>query len=290
MYNYYSPESSRSERQPPSPDEQDQADSNDRHHRAANLPQHPNFLPPPPPPHTATASSQSLNLPPFSQTFYSSYHPATTSHGSSPSTVGMNMAHTLGYSAQIPMGAPSSQPYPYPVTSPVRMNVPPLMPSHRQPPPHNYNGSPRVLGYSSPPFMRRLSPTSPTTHLIPPGLSTSTTSTASSSYPSAARIPSGPSKTKRRSGSASASIESWDDGDGRYIGVDAKGEGDEDDGEDGNGQPWGMPQDEYKALYPRDKKQVRNRCALSRSFSQRTDDKAELEHGGFEPSGKVRPC
>jgi hypothetical protein len=24
-------------------------------------------------------------------------------------------------------------------------------------------------------------------------------------------------------------------------------------------QPWGMPQDEYKALNPRDKKQVRNR-------------------------------
>jgi len=31
------------------------------------------------------------------------------------------------------------------------------------------------------------------------------------------------------------------------------------EGEDGDEQPWGMPQDEYKALNPRDKKQVRNR-------------------------------
>jgi len=68
-------------------------------------------------------------------------------------------------------------------------------------------------------------------------------------------------KTKRRSGSATQSNESWDDGEGRFE-TKGEGEGDGDDGDDGDedGQPWGMPQDEYKALNPRDKKQVRNRC------------------------------
>jgi len=46
------------------------------------------------------------------------------------------------------------------------------------------------------------------------------------------------------------SVESWDDD--KYGGVGELGEETED-------QPWGMPQDEYKALNPKDKKQVRNR-------------------------------
>lgn len=57
-------------------------------------------------------------------------------------------------------------------------------------------------------------------------------------------------KGKRRS-SASQSNESWDEGDSKYGHLGDK--------EDGDEQPWGMPQDEYKALNPRDKKQVRNR-------------------------------
>jgi hypothetical protein len=37
------------------------------------------------------------------------------------------------------------------------------------------------------------------------------------------------------------------------------GELDVDDRGDGGNQPWGMPQEEYLALAPKDKKQVRNR-------------------------------
>lgn len=198
-----------------------------------------------------------MNLPPFSQTFYSSYHSGQGGHPSSASAPGaMHISHSMGYGSHVPMAAPGSQ-YHYPVTSPVAMSAPPLPGSHRQPPPHSYGESPRIPGgYSSSPGLHHLSPTSPTTHLAAPGLSASTGSTSSSSYPSAARTRV-PSK-KRRSGSASQSNESWEDREGRYVSVDSKGEGDE-EGEDGTGEPWGMPQDEYKALNPRDKKQVRNR-------------------------------
>jgi hypothetical protein len=60
------------------------------------------------------------------------------------------------------------------------------------------------------------------------------------------KTPAGLPKSKRRSTSASQS-ESWDE-DMKYGKLDSTDD-----------QPWGMPQDEYKALNPRDKKQVRNR-------------------------------
>lgn len=63
---------------------------------------------------------------------------------------------------------------------------------------------------------------------------------------------------KRRSGSEEGgSNESWDESEMR----DGKGNGGE--------QPWGMPQDEYKALNPRDKKQVRNRIGARRFRAKR---------------------
>lgn len=63
---------------------------------------------------------------------------------------------------------------------------------------------------------------------------------------------------KRRSGSEEGhSGESWDEGDMK----DGKGLGGE--------QPWGMPQEEYKALNPRDKKQVRNRIGARRFRAKR---------------------
>jgi hypothetical protein len=167
-----------------------------------------------------------MNLPPFSQTFYSSYHSPTHSSSS-------QVPHNMPY---VPMGAPS-QPYHYPVTSPV-INTPGLG-SHRAPP--HYSESPRIPGgYSSSPGVRHLSPTSPTTHLAPPGMTASTASTSSSSYPSVTRTPA--VLPKKRRSTSSSQDESWDD----------KMDRDEE-------QPWGMPQDEYKALNPRDKKQVRNR-------------------------------
>ena len=171
------------------------------------------------------------------------------------------MSHNMAYGPHVPMGMPNSQPYHQPVTSPVAMSGPTFS-SHRQPPPHNYSESPRApAGYSSSPGLRHLSPTSPTIHLAPPGMSASTGSTSSSSFPKVTRTSSGmPKVPKRRNGSVSPSAESWDEGDGRYVGVAAKEELEGDEGEEGVEQPWGMPQDEYKALNPRDKKQVRNRC------------------------------
>jgi hypothetical protein len=38
---------------------------------------------------------------------------------------------------------------------------------------------------------------------------------------------------------------------------------------DDEDQPWGMPQDQYKALNPRDKKQVRNRIGARRFRAKR---------------------
>ena len=40
-------------------------------------------------------------------------------------------------------------------------------------------------------------------------------------------------------------------------------------GEETEEQPWGMPQDQYKALNPRDKKQVRNRIGARRFRAKR---------------------
>jgi hypothetical protein len=185
-----------------------------------------------------------MNLPPFSQTFYSSYHSPTGAHGGGSGQGMHNLPHTMGYGGHMPMGAPG-QPYHYPVTSPVAMNAPSLSGNHRAPPPHSYSESPRLPGgYSSSPGVRHLSPTSPTTHLIPPGITAS--SASSSSYPSVTKTPAVLPKSKRRSTSASQS-ESWDE-DMKYGKLDSTDD-----------QPWGMPQDEYKALNPRDKKQVRNR-------------------------------
>lgn len=95
---------------------------------------------------------------------------------------------------------------------------------------------------------------------------------------------------KRRSGSASQSNESWDDGEGRYnLSLDTKEEGDLEDREEGDEQPWGMPQDEYKALNPRDKKQVRNRSALVSSKALiDLNETVGSEHVGSEQNEKVR--
>lgn len=61
---------------------------------------------------------------------------------------------------------------------------------------------------------------------------------------------------KRRSGSdENQSNESWDD--------------DKDEKGLPGSQPWGMPQEEYKALNPRDKKQVRNRIGARRFRAKR---------------------
>ncbi|ORY32155.1 hypothetical protein BCR39DRAFT_60707 [Naematelia encephala] len=259
FYPYYPPDPARSASAqsdrpgaPPSPNHEDESGRR----RAATQPG--TFLPPPPP-HTATAapsSSGGMNLPPFNQAFYPPYH---SSSGSAAQGFPPYPSHTFGNQGQGYAGH-------YPATSPATMSAPPLPSSHRQPHPHAYDLSPRMGGgapYSSSPGMRNLSPTSPTTHLAPPGLTASSGSASSSSYPSAQRSSATLPKNKRRSGSASQSAESWDEGDRT--------------GRDDDEQPWGMPQDEYKALNPRDKKQVRNRIGARRFRAKRKDYVANIE-------------
>lgn len=188
-----------------------------------------------------------MNLPPFSQTFYNSYHSPQSQHsapGSAPAGLHPLPPHGMGYPSHIQTGQHGY----YPMASPG--GVPGSLPgSARQPPSHSYSESPRMpAGYSSSPGMRNISPISPTNHLAPPGQVTSGGSTSSSGYPSATRSSANLPKNKRRSDSGNVSVGSWDD-DGDRSGANL-------DDED---QPWGMPQEQYKALNPRDKKQVRNR-------------------------------
>lgn len=234
------------------------------------------YLPPPPPPHST--SPNHMNLPPFQQTFYpSSYHSPPGPHGSNGASnqgSGGGMHHINGgggpphpggsYSNHNMMPPPGNPPYGYPVVSPA-MSAPPLPGSgmQRQAPPHSYSESPRMAGgYSSSPGFHHLSPISPTNHLIPQGIHASSGSTSSSSYQSASArggvnvLLRDDNKQQRRSASDEGqSNESWDD--------------DKDEKGLPGGQPWGMPQDQYKALNPRDKKQVRNRIGARRFRAKR---------------------
>jgi len=219
------------------------------HRRAYTQPVGGTFLPPLPP----LQSSSHQSHPSFSPNYYPSY----SSH--TPSTSAPAGLHMAGY-PNGPMSAPppgSQGGYQYPLTSPLnqptQLRGPPNVPPH-----HQYGESPRLPpgggpgNWSSSPGMRPLSPTSPTTHLGPPGIAASSGS-SSSGFPSVTRTPGNlppPKNHKRRSGSISVSPGSWDDDKYGALG---------DLGEETEEQPWGMPPDEYKALNPRDKKQVRNR-------------------------------
>ncbi|OCF35776.1 hypothetical protein I316_02268 [Kwoniella heveanensis BCC8398] len=278
LYNYYTPEALRSaDRQTTSPSTTIHSYDEPSHRRSNTLPHSSTFLPPPPPVSHGNhnnGNSGSMNLPPFSQTFYSPYPSSSNNHGASQSTPSNvhTLPHNVGYSPHISMSAPSSNNYPYPLTSPLGLADSVGSGGHRAPPPHSYNESPRIPGYSSSPGLHHFSPTSPTNNLIH-GMNPSSASTSSSSFPSLARTPANlPKGLKRRSTSASHSNGSWDDGD-RYMPtsteMDVKELADE--------QPWGMPQEQYKALNPRDKKQVRNRIGARRFRAKRKDYVSNLE-------------
>jgi len=271
-------------------------------HHSASLPP-PHFsVPPPLLPQTATptslphsssgSGSSSVALPSFSSGFYSPYHshsPSTNHTAHAPHT-----AHI--YPAHLPY-APGSAPASYHIPNP--MSAPPLPTSHpsRQPPIDHYaesrlphliidsgiagpgpgggGGSHPGTMYRSPADTDHLSPISPLhPHLtgIP-----STASSGSSHYPLIPPIKKSTSnsgsargslraKGKRKEASPMDSSRSWS--------VD--GEGDSSRAEDGS-MPWGMPQNEYKALNPKDKKQVRNRIGARRFRAKRKDYVATLE-------------
>ena len=210
-------------------------------------------------PSTQTSQGNSLHLPPLSSSPYyqSAYHSPQTQHAPGSAPAGMH--HSLPYNNG--MYSHGQHQYAYPMTSPASM--PPNLPGSRQPPPHSHSESPRVAGQYTSPTNRNGSPSSPQQWLMPPPpMAQSAGSNSSSSFPSATRTPAGLPKhdlpkAKRRSGSTGQSAGSWDEDDANLGPLD-----DED-------QPWGMPQDQYKALNPRDKKQVRNRIGARRFRAKR---------------------
>ncbi|GMK57330.1 hypothetical protein CspeluHIS016_0401640 [Cutaneotrichosporon spelunceum] len=239
------------------------------------------FLPPLPP-------SQSSHLPPVSSAYGSGYH------GSSPSGVGLPTS-TAGPSAgQGPSGAPlhmapmsysshipTSQPmggYHYPVQqSSATMSS--LPPAPRPTQPHGY--SPRIPGGypTASPGMNTLSPLSPSNHLTYTGAGPPT------SFPAGVHATHAKLETsfdkKRRTDSAGSS---WE-GSGALSVATTVVDGVKDKDES---QPWGMPQDQYKALNPRDKKQVRNRIGARRFRAKRKDYVSTLENEKKEKDAVIK--
>ncbi|WVW85304.1 hypothetical protein I302_107342 [Kwoniella bestiolae CBS 10118] len=293
FYSYYQPEALRSSFDRQSTLTQPSMHSYDEsiHRRAATLPHNPTFLPPPVPiPHPAhnSANGGNVNLPPLPQTIYGNYPTGSSSASVNGNTSGSQSTpanmHNMGYS----VSNPSSGGFHYPLTSPIGLTdsfSPGQGPGGqgRIPPVHSYSESPRIPVYSSSSpgthslNHHHLSPTSPTHHLLH-GMNPSSASTSSSSFPSIQRtpanLPTRGSTHKRRSTSASHSTESWDEIDNNFMPTSTEAETRElmDD------QPWGMPQAEYKALNPRDKKQVRNRIGARRFRAKRKDYVQNLEH------------
>ncbi|WVQ68560.1 uncharacterized protein L199_006769 [Kwoniella botswanensis] len=294
FYNYYQPEALRSsfDRQSTSPQTSMHSYDDPTHRRSATLPHNPTFLPPPVPiPHPIhnSANGGNVSLPPLPQTFYGSYPTGSSSNNPNQSQGGSQSTpaniHTLGHNVGYSVSNSSSGGYHYPLTSPIGLtdsfgsgNGP-----NRIPPVHSYSESPRIPGYpSSSPggpglhHQHHLSPTSPTSHLLH-GMNPSSASTSSSSFPSIQRtpanLPSSRGNHKRRSTSASHSTESWDEIERNFVPTSTEVE----TRELGDEQPWGMPQSEYKALNPRDKKQVRNRIGARRFRAKRKDYVNNLE-------------
>ncbi|BEI86234.1 hypothetical protein CcaverHIS002_0605210 [Cutaneotrichosporon cavernicola] len=241
------------------------------------------FLPPLPP-----SQSSPHNLPPVSSAYGSGYH------GSSPSGVGLPTS-TAGPSAgQGPSGAPmhmtpmnysshmpTSQPmsgYHYPVQPPPA-TMSSLPPAPRPAQPHGY--SPRIPGGypTASPGMTTLSPLSPSNHLTYTGASSSS-SFPPGVHPTHAKMETSFDK-KRRTNSAGSS---WE-GSGAMSVATTIADGGKDKGET---QPWGMPQDQYKALNPRDKKQVRNRIGARRFRAKRKDYVSALESEKKESEAVIK--
>ena len=223
-----------------------------------------------------------MNLPPFSHAFYSSpsYHPSVSNYHSPPglsSHLGLNTSFSGSSSAPPqqsgfgssqgaynPNGPSSTSPSAATASSSFPRGLP--VPASGPRGPHSYNESPRLgpgpLSYSSSPGLHHLSPTSPTTQMMPAGLFSHSTnsSSASSLFPNPLRTPGGSKRKVEHQGSASPDGESWDESDksGKPV-----------IGEETDERPWGMPQDQYKQLNPRDKKQVRNRIGARRFRAKR---------------------
>lgn len=173
----------------------------------------------------------------------------------------MHMSPAMSYSSHVPASQPMGG-YHYPVQPPPA-TMSSLPPATRPTQSHGY--SPRIpSGYpTASPGMTTLSPLSPSNHLGYPGPSSSGSSFPPSLHPAHAKMEM-PLDKKRRTNSAGSS---WEGSGALSAATTATTEGKERG--DNEQQPWGMPQDQYKALNPRDKKQVRNRIGARRFRAKR---------------------
>ncbi|ODN85474.1 hypothetical protein L198_07556 [Cryptococcus wingfieldii CBS 7118] len=169
-----------------------------------------------------------------------------------------------------PYGAIPSNPhpqYPYPAPSPVSLEggSRSLM---NNPYPHP-EAAPRMPAYPTSPSYNNLSPVSPTTHIIP-GIRGSASSPRQM-YHDMPQTPVTMAIGSKRLSMNSSSSENEDIRRGVRRGSSV------DDVECTEEQPWGMPQEDYKALPPAAKKQVRNRIGARKFRAKRKDYVTTLE-------------
>ncbi|RSH83635.1 hypothetical protein EHS25_005539 [Saitozyma podzolica] len=178
----------------------------------------------------------------------------------------------MGYGGHVQMREPPQPYHHHPITSPVDMGGSSLSCNYSTPPTHSYSESPPLPGgYASSPGVRHLVPPSRVTQSILSGITPSTVSNSSSLYSSISKPPAPLLKDMRRSPSANPT-ESWNAqlASGTTGGLRPKTKT--------NGRRWGMPQEEYEALNPRDKKQVRNRIGARRFRAKRKEYLSNLEN------------
>lgn len=214
-----------------------------------------------------------MTLPPVSSAYgagagpsshYSSSPTTMSSATAGPSSMGgqtqsMHMGNPgLGYGSHIPVSQPVSA-YHYPVPP---SSAPMSMSQASSGRPHGY--SPRIPGGypSMSPAMNTFSPVSPSMAYPQPPSTAGSTSSFPPSMPQSRFEPASEFK-KRRTNSGSTT--SWEGYALSRPGVSSGGT----DKRDDDDQPWGMPQEQYKALNPRDKKQVRNRIGARRFRAKR---------------------
>ncbi|ODN83526.1 hypothetical protein, variant 6 [Cryptococcus amylolentus CBS 6039] len=169
-----------------------------------------------------------------------------------------------------PYGAITSNPhpqYPYPAPSPVSLEGGSRS-LINNPYPHP-EAAPRMPAYPTSPSYNNLSPVSPTTHIIP--AMRGSASSPRQMYHGMPQTPATMAIGSKRLSMNSSSSENEDIRTGIRRGSSV------DNLESTEEQPWGMPQEEYKALPPAAKKQVRNRIGARKFRAKRKGHVLALE-------------
>lgn len=193
-------------------------------------------------------ASCDVNPSPALQSFCTPHYPTPSRAGGSSGV--QHRPQTMDYGGHVPISVRRQQNH-YRAASPIKMSAPSQTGDHGPPSPHSYHRLPEGPGrYVSSPGVRLVSPC-PAIHLFVPGITASKGFRSSTSY-SSRRKTAGQMPTNEHG----VTSESYDDGQGEFTTYTMGWTGSE---KEPDNQPWGMPQEEYRALNPREKKQVRNR-------------------------------